>query len=351
MGPVTDPDCLPIAEDVAWVRIAADTTAVGSARRIAGQVAERLGFLATRTAEVELAVTEIGTNLHKHARDGAMLIRSVRGATESAVEIVAIDTGPGIADQKRSIRDGESTAGSLGIGLGAIVRLADAHRISSRIGRGTVLTARFHARRGALTEIVDDRPTGLTRPMTGEHVCGDAYAIRQVPGRLTMLLCDGSGHGPLAATAAQIAVRVFCGQLFTTPDQAVRVLHDAMRGSRGGAVAVADLHLADGRAVFAGLGNVSAVVVADGQKRPMVSLPGIAGYQSRTIRSFEYPLPAGASVIMHSDGLSERWTVGGADGVLLTDNALVNAAALLGVAGTRTDDASVVVATVPAGTP
>jgi anti-sigma regulatory factor (Ser/Thr protein kinase) len=349
MGPLNDLGCLPATQDVAWVRVT-EGTAAGSARRVAGQLAERLGFPATRVAEVEIAVTEIGTNLHKHARDGAMLVRSIRAATESAVEIVAIDSGPGMADPTWSVRDGESTAGSLGIGLGAIGRLADAHRISSRIGRGTVLTARFHPRRGALTEISDDQPAGLTRPMTGEHVCGDAYAVRYAPDRLTMLLCDGSGHGPLAATAAQIAIRVFCGQSFATPDQAVRVLHEAMRGSRGGAVAVVDLHLAAGKAVFAGLGNVSAAVVADGQKRSMVSLPGIAGHQSRTIRAFEYPLPAGANVIMHSDGLSERWTVGGADGVHLTDNALVNAATLLGVAGTRTDDASVVVANVPAGT-
>lgn len=349
MEPLTDADCLPATEDVAWVRVAA-ASAVGAARRTAGQLADRLGFAAVRVAEVELAVTEIGTNLHKHAREGTLVIRAVRGVTETAVEIVAIDAGPGMADLPRSVRDGESTAGTLGIGLGAIARLADAHRISSRPGRGTVLTARFHPRRGPLPEIADDRSAGLTRPISGESVCGDAYAVRRGPGRLTILLCDGSGHGPLAASAARTAVRVFCGQSFATPDQAVRALHEAMRGSRGGAVAVADLDLTGGKAVFAGLGNVSAAVVSAGQKRQMVSLPGIAGYQSRTIRSFEYALPPGATVIMHSDGLSERWTVGGADGVHLTDNALVNAATLLSVAGTRVDDASVVVATVPAGT-
>ncbi len=348
MEPLIDLDCLPLTEDVAWVRVA-ERTAVGAVRRVAGQLADRLGFGDVRVAEVELAATEIATNLHKHAQDGAVVVRSVRGVTDRAVEMVAIDRGPGIADPSRSLRDGESTAGTLGIGLGAIARLADAHRLSSRTGHGTVLTVRFHPHRGELAEIADNRPVGLTRPMNGEQICGDAYAFRHTPGRLTILLCDGSGHGPLAASAAQTAVRLFCGQAFAAPDQAVRALHEAMRGGRGGAVAVADLDLAGGKAVFAGLGNVSAAVVADGRKQSMVSLPGIAGYQSRTIRSFEYPLPAGAVVILHSDGLSERWTVGGANGVHLTDNSLVNAATLLGVAGTRTDDASVVVATVPAG--
>lgn len=347
MEPLTAASCLPLTEDVAWVRVV-EPVAVGAARRVAGELADRLGFGSVRVAEVELAVTEIASNLHKHAQDGAVAVRSVRGITDRAVEIVAIDAGPGMADPARSARDGESTAGSLGIGLGTIARLADAHRLSSQPGRGTVLTARFHPHRGPLAEIAENRPAGLTRPISGERISGDAYAFRHAPGRLAMLLCDGSGHGPLAASAAQTAVRVFCGQPFTAPDQAVRLLHEGMRGGRGGAVAVADLDLAGGTVTFAGLGNVSAAIVAEGQKRPMVSLPGIAGYQSRTIRSFEYPLPAGACVVMHSDGLSARWTVGGAAGVHLTDNALVNAATLLGVAGTRADDASVVVATVPA---
>lgn len=349
MEPLTDPECLPMTEDVAWVRVT-DSSAVGAARRVAGQLADRLGFDAVRVAEVELAVTEIGSNLYKHARDGAVAIRSVRGVADRAVEVVAIDRGPGMADPVRSARDGESTAGSLGIGLGAIGRLADAHRISSRVGHGTVLTARFHPHRGPLAEIPDNRPVGLTRPIGGERICGDAYAFRQSPGRLIMLLCDGSGHGPLAASAAQIAVRVFCARSFAGPDQTVSALHEAMRGSRGGAVAVADLDMTGGTAMFAGVGNVSGAIVADGHKLPMLSLPGIAGFQSRTIRAFEYPLPAGAAVIMHSDGLSEQWTVGDVDGVWLTDNALVNAATVLGVAGTRMDDASVVVAMVPAGT-
>jgi anti-sigma regulatory factor (Ser/Thr protein kinase) len=349
MEPLTANDCLPITEDVAWVRVAAGS-AVGTARRTAGQLADRLGFPATRVAEIELAVTEIGTNLHKHARDGAVLIRSTRAATESAVEIVAMDAGPGMADPLRSRLDGESTAGTLGIGLGAVARLADVHRISSRPGGRTVLTARFHPRRGPLAEIADNDPTGLTRPINGEQECGDAYAIRRTPGRVSLMLCDGSGHGPLAASAARAAVRVFCGRPAAPPDQVVRLLHDELRGTRGGAVAVADLDLAGGRVVFAGLGNVSAAVVADGRKRQMVSLPGIAGYQSRTIRAFEYPLPPGAVVVLHSDGLSEKWTVG-PDGVQMTDSPLLNAAMLLGVAGTRIDDAGVVVAMAPADRP
>jgi anti-sigma regulatory factor (Ser/Thr protein kinase) len=345
MGPLDLTACLPVAEDVAWVRVE-DHSAVGTARRLAGQLADRLDFAATRVAEVQLAVTEIGTNLHKHATAGAVVLRLVRAATETAVEIVAMDAGPGMADPRASMRDGESTVGSLGIGLGAVARLADTHRISTRVGGGTVLTARFHPRRGPLTELTDDIAAGLTRPITGEDVCGDAYAIRRGPGRLSLLLCDGSGHGPLAAAAARTAVRVFCEQPEGPPEVTVGLLHTELRGSRGGAVAVADVDLVGRGVRFAGLGNVSGFVVANGQKRAMVSLPGIAGHQGRTIRSFDYPLPDDALVVLHSDGLSDRWT---ADGLQPTASPLLAAATLLRTAGTRVDDACVLVADAGSG--
>ena len=97
MGPLTESGCLPVTEDVAWVRVT-EPTAVGAVRRVAGQLAGRLGFGAVRVAEIELAVTEITSNLHKHAKGGAVTVRSVRGVTDRAVEIVAIDSGPGMTD-------------------------------------------------------------------------------------------------------------------------------------------------------------------------------------------------------------------------------------------------------------
>lgn len=330
--------CLPVTEDVVWVRVE-EAAESGRVRRLATNLAERLAFPPTRAAEVGLAVTEIGTNLHRHAVEGQVVLRSVRGADRAVIEVLALDRGPGIVDLDLALADGQSTTGTLGVGLGAVRRLADDFAITSRRDRGTILSARFRPERRDADD--DVSASGLTRPLGGEEVCGDAYAVRTAPDRLTLMMCDGSGHGPLAATAAREAVRVFCAEPASAPEEMVARLHAALRGTRGGAVAVADLDLVRRTVRFAGLGNIAASVLADGRKRGMVSVPGVAGYQARTIRAFDHELPPGARVVLHSDGLTERWTF---DPELVTLPPLLAAASLLRDAGVRRDDASVLVA-------
>jgi anti-sigma regulatory factor (Ser/Thr protein kinase) len=338
---MTTTACLPVTEDFAWVRVE-DSTAHGRARRVASGLAAQLGFGEVRAAEVGLAVTELGTNLAKHATEGVLVVRSVRAVTQAAVEVVAIDRGPGMADVGAAGRDGESTTGTLGIGMGAVSRLADASSVFSEPGRGTVVTARFHPRRGPLEEIPPADTAGITRPIGGEEVCGDAYAVHRTPGRLRLMMCDGSGHGPLAAAASRAAADVFCEHATDPPEVIVKHIHEALRRTRGGAVGVADVDAAAGTVRFAGLGNIAACVVAGGRKHGMISAPGVAGHQARTIRTFDYPLPSGATVVLHSDGLTERWSADGRDR-LFAATPLVIAAALLRDAGVRNDDAGVLV--------
>ena len=51
------------------------------------------------------------------------------------------------------------------------------------------------------------------------------------------------------------------------------------------------MQITDQTARFAGLGNVAAWILADGARSGMLSVPGIAGHQARTIRQFEYEVP------------------------------------------------------------
>jgi len=335
--------CLPIVADVGWVRID-DTSAPGRARRVAAALAVELGFVPTRVAEIEIAVTELGTNLAKHARDGMLLVRSVRAVEHAAVEVVAVDSGPGIPNVEEALADGTSSTGTLGVGLGAVTRLADVSSVLSEPGAGTIVTARFHRRRGTPAELPGEATAGITRPIEGEEACGDAYAVCDENGRMQLMMCDGSGHGPLAAWAAAAAVRAFHEDRSGGPEAILGRIHTAMRGTRGGAVAVADLDLARRTVRFSGLGNIAASVVVDGRKHGMVSIPGIAGYQARTIKAFDYPLPADANVVLHSDGLTERWVP---QSRLFHRDPLLIAAALLRDAGVRKDDAGVLVARSP----
>lgn len=340
-----DLSCLPIVVDVGSVRID-DVSAPGRARRVAAKLATELGFVGTRVAELEIAVTELGTNLWKHARAGVLFVRSVRAVEAAAVEVVAVDSGPGMTDVDSAMRDGRSSTGTLGVGLGAVARLADACSVLSEPGAGTVVTARFHRRRGTPTELPGEVVAGITRPIDGEEVCGDSYAVCGEDGRIRLMMCDGSGHGPLAESAARAAVRSFHEDRTGGPAEILGRIHTAMRPTRGGAVAVADLDLERRTVRFAGLGNIAATVVADGRKNGMVSVPGIAGYQARTIRTFDYPLPEDATVVLHSDGLTERWSAENR-GRLFSRDPLLIAATLLRDAGVRRDDAGVLVARPP----
>ncbi len=113
-----------------------------------------------------------------------------------------------------------------------------------------------------------------------------------------------------------------------------------MSGTRGGAIGI--VQISGQVARFAGLGNVAASILFDGRRKSMLSVPGIAGYQARTIRQFDYEAPSGAAIILHSDGLSSRWEAAALPG-LETKDPLLIAAVLLGEAGIHRDDAGVLV--------
>ncbi|MYV98737.1 SpoIIE family protein phosphatase, partial [Streptomyces sp. SID3343] len=123
-------------------------------------------------------------------------------------------------------------------------------------------------------------------------------------------------------------------------------VHRALAGTRGGAVSVAELDRDAGVVRFCGVGNVSGVVLGDTGRRGMIPLPGIAGHHARSLRVFEYELPAGSMVALHSDGLTERRRAADAPG-LLSHGPLAVAATLLRDAGIRSDDACVLVAAGP----
>jgi anti-sigma regulatory factor (Ser/Thr protein kinase) len=325
-------------EDVTWLT-ADHVSASGTARRAATALAARVGMREERVNEIALVVTELTANLVKHAGSGSILLRLRHGAAGPVVEVVSVDAGPGIADVAAAMQDGVSTAGTLGIGLGSVARLASAWDIWSRPDAGAVITASFGADRAAGPPA--PVAVGVTRPMAGQDVCGDAYAIREDDGVLSVLLADGLGHGPLAAVASTEAVRAFRGAPAGGPVPLLTAVHRALHGTRGAAVAVARLEA--GQVRYAGVGNIAGVVVDAGSRRVMISHPGIVGAQARTIRETAYPLPAGAAVVMHSDGLTERQSLDAYPG-LLSRSALVTACVLLRDFGVRRDDASVVVA-------
>jgi anti-sigma regulatory factor (Ser/Thr protein kinase) len=321
--------------DLRWLRVE-DPSAAAGCRSAALTLASRLQFPEARTDQLMLAVTEAASNLDKHASQGSMLLRIARDDGRPGIEMVTIDAGPGFRDAAAALRDGHSTSGTLGIGLGAIHRLADFCNLYSAPGRGTTLVARFWP-------VPHSGPVpfaGLVRPITGETECGDVFGAVEAEGQLTGVLCDGLGHGPLAASAAAEAVAAVLEDPAAEPAALIERAHRRITHTRGGALAV--VQASGGVVRFAGLGNITAVILADGTRSGMLSVPGIAGHQARTIRQFEYAAPVGAAIVLHSDGISGRWDPAAFPGLNARDP-LVAAAALLAGAGSHRDDAGVLV--------
>ncbi|MEV4479842.1 SpoIIE family protein phosphatase [Micromonospora coxensis] len=328
----------------AWLRVESGSAA-SAVRRAAERLGGQLGLDANRVAELAIVTAELTSNLVKHAQEGVLLLRPVRQDGEAGVELVAVDSGPGMADLTVSSRDGHSTTGTLGIGLGAIARQASWFDSWSRVGKGTVTMVQVWPKGVPVPSVW---AAGLTRPITGEQVSGDGYAVRVAEGRHQVLVCDGLGHGPLAGAAAEAALAAFRSAPAVPPAAVVQHLHRSMAHTRGAALAVAELDPSAGLLRYAGIGNIAGVVLGpDGGRRGLVSLPGIAGHQRPAIREYDYPFPVGATLVMHSDGVVDRWRIEDYPG--LTDRSpLVVAAALLRDAGVRRDDACVLVARRPA---
>ncbi|MDG9717919.1 ATP-binding protein/SpoIIE family protein phosphatase [Streptomyces sp. DH24] len=297
-----------------------DSTRVRDARVAAEQAAALAGLDERRTASAALVATELATNLLKHAEGGQVLIDVVAPPVLPAgrdalrvVQIAAVDHGPGIADVVAARRDGFSTAGSLGAGLGTCQRIADDFDLHSTPGRGTVALARIGAAvtaRGSLSgPPCGVRAGGVNVPFDAADYSGDAWAWVRSEDRLTLMLADGLGHGPEAARASTAAVSALREAAALPPGEMLRRLDTALSGTRGAAVAVAQVDTRAERLRFAGIGNVGARLCRDGAWRHLTSRPGIIGvHRHATMREEETEWGPGRLLIMHSDGLPSRWT-------------------------------------------
>jgi anti-sigma regulatory factor (Ser/Thr protein kinase) len=332
----------------AETRVAAveDETHVGEVRRLAGGMARSCGFDEEDEGRVAVVVTELGTNLVKHARGGMVMLRALRDGRWAGLEILALDRGPGIADIATSLHDGFSTASTAGNGLGAVRRMAGEFDIHSRPPSGTAVLARMWPR----ARVAPGMPAALAVgavcvPHPGESVSGDDWDLRATARGCQVMVADGLGHGPLAREAALSALSVFrTASPDTKPSAVVEDCHAALRATRGAAIALADVDAAAGSLRYAGVGNI-ATALFDGHGRSIqsaVSMNGTVGLGSVRAREFTYPWPADGILVMASDGISTRWSLAEHPGLAARDPAIIAAVLFRDHARGR-DDATVVV--------
>ncbi|MGE0593215.1 MAG: ATP-binding protein [Vicinamibacterales bacterium] len=299
----------------------ADASWVGEARRAALRLAVSVGLGEARRGDAAIVATELASNLARHAERGHLLLQGIRSRGGEFLEMVAVDSGPGIANLQRCLQDGYSTGGTAGTGFGAVRRLSDEFDAFSTPGKGTVVVARLRAK-------ADGEPTpfivGTTcLPAPHESVCGDTWRVSAERDRLAVMVADGLGHGPGAEEAALLAADVFARDPFSE-DTAFYAAANAQLGrSRGAAVARAIVR-PDRDITFASIGNVAGTLLDVDGRRGFPSQNGIVGTQLRSrIQTQTYAWPRNGLLVMHSDGLTSRWSLDEYPGLLLRHPATI----------------------------
>jgi anti-sigma regulatory factor (Ser/Thr protein kinase) len=286
-----------------------DPSLVSEARREAVGLARRLGFSEARCGTVALVVTEAATNIIKHAGAGMIVLQPAPAEGQCGLEVFALDRGRGMANVAASMRDGQSTAGTAGIGLGALSRLASDFDIYSRPGAGTVL--RCVVWPDAAPQPGKDIALGvICVPKRGEFACGDGWTVQAAKGRYTLLVVDGLGHGPDAAVAAHAATEAAQRHAQQAPADQIDAIHRALRATRGAAAAVVEIKPYAEVGAFCGVGNIASFVRVEGRTRSLASHNGILGHQVRKVQEFSFPFPERALLYMYTDGMTSRWDPG-----------------------------------------
>jgi anti-sigma regulatory factor (Ser/Thr protein kinase) len=278
-----------------------ETSQIGEVRRAAAKLASEAQLDEQTAGRLAIVASELATNLVRHALAGEILLHRLATSRGSVVEIMAIDRGPGMLDAERCMRDGYSTNGTSGNGLGAVQRLSDTCDIYSRRGSGTVVVSRIGA--------PEDEGSSfgvINLPYPGEVVCGDAWSVSDRPDGFSLIVVDGLGHGPQAAVASAAAIAAFEESPLAAPTAIIERAHSRMTSTRGGAVAIARYD-GSGTLRYGAVGNIAGTLVVDGKSRGLSSQNGTVGAQIRRLRTEEYPCPPGSLVVLHSDGLMSRW--------------------------------------------
>jgi anti-sigma regulatory factor (Ser/Thr protein kinase) len=320
-----------------------ESSGIAAVRRAGNTLSGTLGFNETVAGKAALVITEAATNILKHAGSGDILLRPLERAGTQGMEILAIDKGPGFANLDLAMRDGMSTAGSYGVGLGAMQRMANEFDLYTDRNHGTVLRMAVWAAPAPSMPSMPWTVGAVCLPLPSEHECGDAWGAACRNAELLLMVADGLGHGPEAARASQAAVALVDAQASFAPEALLQRAHAALHGTRGAALAVACLNLAEGTLRFAGIGNISASLHAAATSRHLVSHNGIVGSNMRKVQEFQIDFSDDDILIMHSDGLATRWDLERYPGLLRHHPSLIAAVLYRDYARHR-DDVSVVVA-------
>ena len=110
------------------------------------QAAIAQGLSLVDQTKIVTAASELARNALDYGGGGAVDVELVQNGTRPGVRLTFVDRGPGIADIEQALKDGYTTGGGLGLGLGGAKRLSNEFSIVSQPGAGTrIVIVRWRA--------------------------------------------------------------------------------------------------------------------------------------------------------------------------------------------------------------
>ncbi len=300
------------------------------------------GIREPRLNELDIVVAEMTSNLFKFGDQGEILAGVFANGGNPYIELISIDSGPGMTNPAKMLHDGVSTVNTMGHGLGSIKRLSGDFDLYSLPGWGTIVLSRIYnePERKAGREPVVVRALVVSKP--GETTCGDGLIIKKTTSYLKLTLADGLGHGPEANKAvneAAAAIRVFPDQ---SPTDTIRFIHPAIKKTRGAVMNVLLYDFASKTWRSTGVGNIAVRMFGPNQVKNHMSYNGIVGHNiPNSMNEQVYSAEQYNLVVLCSDGIKTRWDIIKYPNIRKFDPAILNAAIYKDHAR-RTDDMSVV---------
>lgn len=280
------------------------------ARRAGKELAKDIGFLQNGCSMIEIVVSELASNILRHAGSGTISVKAVD--KKNGIEIVSRDEGPGIENLEEALKGQKKSLHGLGIGLAGVKRMMDELELCPVQGKGSTIIARKWINTRGIAGPKQNKNVhlnGLMRygivsvPAHGSEINGDAYVIMESGRNILMAVIDGLGHGKEAYDASGEAANYIAANHTGSLSVIMEGCHHALLRTRGAAIGLVRADLEAGKITFSGVGNVSARIKGNTVLKP-VSSPGIVGYNFKRTVENEYPYHKGDVIVLYSDGIS-----------------------------------------------
>ena len=144
-----------------------------------------------------------------------------------------------------------------------------------------------------------------SRPKPGQTICGDRCGAWLADGKWTLAVADGLGHGPEAAAAAEAAITYFSQHLGEDIETGFKGCDKALLNTRGVALAIAIVDLANRQLTLASVGNIRAVLLRGPRELRLGGCGGIVGNGFNRLVPDILELEPGDRLFLFTDGFSE----------------------------------------------